>query len=286
MKDNRADLRGMSDLADEGIRLADAGFFDQAIEKFRQALTIKDDEGNIRYNLGLAYLRKSSPTDALEEFKLAMRFEPLYADSYFAVATVYKLLGPAWKAWYCYLAYLDLVSRGDKAQTARNRLQELGQAAASFNARQWLETTKIGFEAFIDRAAETGEILGLRLGSDKPESRQVIADGLRGHLRHEAPNLAYNWAVNHFNAANNLLKKNKYRAAFVQYIVGIELFPHEQLVLTYLSGAFAMAGEFSASREIADLVDLSKAKPETKVQIAEKLEMTRQYIAKQTSYHS
>ena len=151
MSDNRADVRKMSELADEGIRLAEAGLLDQAIEKFQLALKINGDEGNIRYNLGLAYLGKSNTTNALDEFKLAMRFEPLFADSYFAVATVYKLHGPMWKARHYYLAYLDLVSRGDKAQTARKRLQELAGAAAPFNARQWLETTNTAFEVFVNR---------------------------------------------------------------------------------------------------------------------------------------
>ena len=96
--------------------------------------------------------------------------------------------------------------------------------------------------------------------------------------------MAYNWAFGHFNAGNNLMQKKQYRAAIVKYTMGIELFPNDQLVFVYLAGAFAMAGEFSISLELANCVDIGKAKPETKVEIAERLQRTRHFISSQTSH--
>ena len=267
MADRPTDRKRLSQLADEGIRLAESGRIDEAVVRFQTALEIKSDEGSVRYNLGLAYMNKQDPARAIEEIKLALRFEPRYPDTYFALATLYKLLGPEWKARQCYLAYLEFTSRGEKAQVAVERLNQLSGADSFLDPAQWINAAHAKYDSYVERIADTGETLGIRITSEKPDETGKIAKGLRSYFRHIAPQKAQQWAARHFLAGSDLVEARMYRAAIVQFIESIELYPHDQLAMASLAEAHALAQDQSLAARLAELIDVSQEDPELRADL-------------------
>lgn len=245
-----------------GKRLAKVGKLDGAISHFTQALEYCPDDGIVRFNRGLAYVRNNQLDKALEDFRLAIRFKPGYADSYFALATSYRVLGSAWKATACYQAYLDLMPYGEKSQVARTRLPEMGSCAADFQEKEWLqaacENHDENCEEFVRTTSATVARIIRALEMDVTDA--VRKEG-RDWMTQVAAAKAQEWAFAHFQAASSLYDRKKFRTAIVQLIEGLEILPYDQEAIIMLASSYALAGEPERAACLANEVRRDKLRP-------------------------
>ena len=265
-------------LQDKGIHLAERGNYEEANKYFQQAIDMEQENGIFRYNLGLSYVNSNDIPKALEELKLSIRFKPDYADSYFAIATSIFPQGPDWKAAIYYMAYLDYSKHGEKARTAQKRLAELGRHALAFDVKQWLDIAEVNYKDFVGDMGNMGSRLGHFISQQKPESEDVIVNGLQSWLSDVAPYKAMQWAGPHFENGINLVEKGKFRAAIAQLITGLDILPHDQPAICALAGAYAFAGDFKQASAIINIVNIEKADPDTRQFLASQINELKAYI--------
>jgi len=260
-----------------GKRLAKVGKLDGAISHFTQALEYCPEDGIVRFNRGLAYTRNNQLDEALEDFRLAIRFKPGYADSYFALAISYRMLGPAWKAGACYQAYLDLMPHGEKSQVARMRLREMGGCATDFQEREWLQAACKNYEeAARTTSATMARITGRALGIAATEAMSKKGSDWMIQV---VATLAQEWAFAHFRAAASLYDRKKFRAAIVQLIEGLEILPYDQEAIIMLASSYALAGEPERAACLANQVKRDKLRPSGLQALGELLTGLEEYAA-------
>ena len=264
-------------LEDKGTRLAQKGRHREAITYLQQATDLEPENGIFRYNLGLAYVNSNDIRQALEEFKLSIRFSPNYADSYFAIATGIFPQDPDWKAAIYYLAYLDFSKHGEMARTSERRLGELGRQALTFDTKQWLELAEVNYSEFVKNMGNMGSRLGHTISQQKPEE-DVIVNGLQSWLSDIAPQKAMQWAGPHFENGVNLAEKGKYRAAIAQFVTGLDILPHDQPALCLLASTYAFSGDFQQASDILNLVNVEKVNPDSKQFLANQIAELKNYI--------
>jgi tetratricopeptide (TPR) repeat protein len=73
-----------------GVALSREGKHDEAIAKFKEALTITDKCYDCWYNIGIAYAQKKEYEQAEEAFKQAIALKPDYAEAYNGLANIYN----------------------------------------------------------------------------------------------------------------------------------------------------------------------------------------------------
>ncbi|MCK4350359.1 MAG: tetratricopeptide repeat protein, partial [Candidatus Krumholzibacteria bacterium] len=77
------------ELVHEGIESFNTGAFDTAIEAFEKAASIHDNYADIRFKLGLSYLRKGACEPARREFEKAIEINPQYTEARFYLGVSY-----------------------------------------------------------------------------------------------------------------------------------------------------------------------------------------------------
>lgn len=112
-------------LNDEGVDLMDQEEYEEAIEKLKQALAIKGDDGMIHYNLAVCYENLGAPKDALREYQAAARLDPGNASTHASMATIFagrKDFDNAIKELHTVIA---LAPDSDEADEAKEALLEI-----------------------------------------------------------------------------------------------------------------------------------------------------------------
>lgn len=138
-----ADALAARALFSEGVELTDAGRWDEAIDRFRRALALRDS-AVIAYNLGIALSHEAHPVEAAERFRRVARDEAA-----------------------------DPALRDD----ARRALAE-AEAAIAWVEASW-EGDASGLALHVDGAERPIALLGARMPLDPGEHRIAL---LRGHL--------------------------------------------------------------------------------------------------------
>ena len=77
---------------ESGAALVEAGKFDEAIEKLRQAVKLDPGDAQAQYSLGLAYSKANKYDEAAESFKRAARIKPEWGEAHFRLGWVYYVL--------------------------------------------------------------------------------------------------------------------------------------------------------------------------------------------------
>ncbi len=77
------------ELVHEGIESFNTGAFDTAIEAFSKAVSIHEDYADIRFKLGLSYLRKGVFEQARRGFEKALEINPQYTEARFYLGVSY-----------------------------------------------------------------------------------------------------------------------------------------------------------------------------------------------------
>lgn len=72
-------------IANMGSALQDLGRIDEAIEKAKQAIAIRESYPVPHYNLGIIALRQGDNATALEQFRKAVRYDSTYVDAFYAL---------------------------------------------------------------------------------------------------------------------------------------------------------------------------------------------------------
>lgn len=257
-----------------GIRLARAGRLTEAIEQFSQALEHNPEDGTIRYNLGLAYTRCDRQKEALSEFRLATRFEPMFADGYFALATAYKSRRAEVPAHACYAAYLDLEPRGKLNRVARTRINEIRDRLDASSWNTWLEATRADWVE--ERNAYL--MLGVDIAEKTARERRMSSRELLGvaeeqimWLWQDHERSINQWAAAHLLAAATLFERRKYNAAIAQTIEAVHCNPCSQTLLISLAATCGQAGQHAAAVRIAQSIEREKLDPDELIALGDVL---------------
>jgi tetratricopeptide (TPR) repeat protein len=269
-------------LLNQGIDFAEAGDLNAAIADLKSAVQVEPDDGVVRYNLGLAYLNNQMPKESLEELRLAIRFSPDFVDSYFGLATCYWVFDEDYKAAANYRAFLERSKDNKVGTRAKERLKELGSKAWELDERKWLEDCEHKLQDLVNHFGQIGLELGDDISAKKPESRAEISSGLKSYFTKAAPEKAREWSLYHFSNGEDLLNKEFQRTAIVQFIEGLELFPHDHLALSLLAAAHAEVGDLERSTKFLELIDLEKAEDETKPILREQVVRLKKFIQDHT----
>ena len=87
------DLSKAEALKKFGLFFQKMGELDLAVSVYQRILDLGADEAEVRYNYGAARLKQIRPTEALEQFKSALRLRPEEPGLHMGMANSYKLLG-------------------------------------------------------------------------------------------------------------------------------------------------------------------------------------------------
>jgi len=141
-----------------GNILVARGDVDEALEHYRQALTLTPD-AEIHNNIGGALLIKRRPRQAVEHFRLALRINPDYLDAHENLGATLRSLGRAEEALEPLRRAVALAP-----DRARTRLQLANLLAASKRHGEALEHYRAAIELEPDNA-EARRNLGMTLAS-------------------------------------------------------------------------------------------------------------------------
>lgn len=83
--------------------------YDEAIEKFKEALKIDPKYLNAQYGLGMAYKYKGNYSKAMNEFKGILKLEPNFAKAYYGIGYVYQEKGRTLEAIKAYKKALEIL---------------------------------------------------------------------------------------------------------------------------------------------------------------------------------
>ena len=70
-----------------------SGRYSEAIDDYKQAIRINPAYANARYNFGVVYEKLDRPNEAIDAYEQAIRIKPDYADAYLALGNAYGKLG-------------------------------------------------------------------------------------------------------------------------------------------------------------------------------------------------
>ena len=112
------DLSKAESLRKFGLFFQKMGELDLAVSVYQRILDLGGDGLAVRYNYGSARLKQIRPTEALEQFKSALRFQPEEPGLHLGMANSYKLLGHLQSAEKCLEKELEVCL--DSTQAAVN----------------------------------------------------------------------------------------------------------------------------------------------------------------------
>ena len=100
-----------------GYAYESEGMFDNAIEQYELALRLYPGYAEAHNNLGVAYQEKGHYEKAMKEYKTALRLKPDYAEAHANLGNMYRLKGSATEAVKEYLEALALNPYDEKTHT-------------------------------------------------------------------------------------------------------------------------------------------------------------------------
>jgi Flp pilus assembly protein TadD len=112
-------------LNDEGVDLMDQEDYEEAAEKFRQAIAVKNDDGTFHYNLAVCWENLGRKKDAFREYELAVRLDPGNASAHSSLAAFYMGQGNLDGAIGECHTVIALAPDSDEADQAREMLVEM-----------------------------------------------------------------------------------------------------------------------------------------------------------------
>ncbi len=98
---------------------------EEAITQFRQYVRCAPDDPNSHDSLGEALVEKGSYDEALREYSKALALNPRFSTSLFGTARCYEGKGMKAEALSSYQKFLSLDTKGESAETARRKVEEL-----------------------------------------------------------------------------------------------------------------------------------------------------------------
>ena len=109
------DLSKAESLRKFGLFFQKMGELDLAVSVYQRIIDLGGDGTAVRYNYGSARLKQIRPTEALEQFKSALRFQPEEPGLHLGMANSYKLLGNLQSAEACLEKELEVCPDSIKA---------------------------------------------------------------------------------------------------------------------------------------------------------------------------
>ena len=98
-----------------GFSLQQMGELNLAVSVYQRALELGGDSPDIRFNIGAARLKQIRPTEALEQFKAAIRLNSEESGLHLGMANAHKLLGDMKSAELCLQKELEICPESVKA---------------------------------------------------------------------------------------------------------------------------------------------------------------------------
>jgi len=111
----------------EGMALYDQEHYDEAIQKFLQAIERAPDNAVYHANLAVAYHDNNLPDQALDAYKRAIMLDPKDTTSRLNLGHLYSSLEDKDKARDCYQQVIALAPESDDATEARQALEDLSR---------------------------------------------------------------------------------------------------------------------------------------------------------------
>lgn len=144
-------------LFDSALDLRSKGLYDEAIEEWRRALTLDEDDPKAHNNLGVALIEKGDVAAAQVEFQRALELRPGYAEAHYNLAGVLARVGKLPQAIVEYRRTLEIepgrAEAHDQLGGALARTGRIDEAIAQFRAAVSID----------DRYAEAHDDLGAAL---------------------------------------------------------------------------------------------------------------------------
>ena len=199
---------------DLGVALCDAGRTDEAIEQYHVALRYNPDDALAHDDLGVALKRKGDLAGSIREYQQALQLQPDLADAHMNLGMALSQAGSNNEA----LAQLQqaLILNPDAADAhiaLGNVLNQLGRPDAAVS--QYQQSLRLKPDS-----AEVYNSLGVTLGRLGKQDEAV------GQLR-EAVKLAPESSDFHYNLGNALVRTGDLDGAIEQFQASLELKPQE-----------------------------------------------------------
>jgi tetratricopeptide (TPR) repeat protein len=203
-----------------GLALGQHGDFEEAIEVWRQALTLRLDWPQSLANLGLSLIEVGRPQESIAQIQRAIALRPEDYEYHKVLAAAYWALRDASAARDAWLRALELAP-GDPdcllgLGTCAATLGHFEDAAALYRqvlSRQPANTQATLALLEIGKAAESGTVANLRaiLGDpDKPEKDRIWAGFALGKTLDSAKD--YDGAIAAYHVGNGIARDRKRRA--------------------------------------------------------------------------
>lgn len=93
-------------LHDEGLLLMRSNSNEQAIEKFKQSISVFDSYAEVHHSLGVAYAKTGHTAESVQELKRAIELNPNLDESWFLLAGFYQAAGNLQESVNAYHEYL------------------------------------------------------------------------------------------------------------------------------------------------------------------------------------
>jgi protein O-mannosyl-transferase len=103
-----------------GVRLAEQGKLDQALETYQEGLRINPGEPKLHNNVGIIYARTGKRELAESEFKREIELNPRYSDAYFNLGVLYGELGDRFGMQEMWLKALEIDPNHTRAKKSLN----------------------------------------------------------------------------------------------------------------------------------------------------------------------
>lgn len=212
-----------------GIRLAEAGRFDEAIAQYRTALRWNPEYSEAYFNLGNAYLRTGRLEDARANYLEALRLYPQFAAARANLGDVLVRLGRMEEG----ITQLEAAAAMDSKHTTI--YSALGTAyAKTGNSDKAIAIWKKAIEANPEDVIALSK-LGIALAqSERPEEALP-------YLKRTAE-LETKSAEAHYNLANALASVGRKEEAIVEYKAALKIQDAYPAAHNNLAGAFAETG--------------------------------------------
>jgi tetratricopeptide (TPR) repeat protein len=110
-----------------GVLYSDAGQIDQAMQYLKQAATINPASPDMHQDMGVLYLRKQMPNEAIEQFRTALQQQPGHEAATINLAAAYQMKGDLPAAKQTLQRFLQQFGNSNSpfVETVRQRLRAL-----------------------------------------------------------------------------------------------------------------------------------------------------------------